>query len=178
MSIKQMLDFFILNTQVHFNREFGETKSNELMQSFIPKFNTIFEKNQHLMPDAVSETHAINPVFVIALEETLEKEVSKTQDLNRHVMTIYENIMKSYLDTQKVRFSKSENRWKLFQKETEGGNNALYDNDYFDLKLVQNDESSYGFDLNRCFYFDIFKANGKEELGPILCEFDNLEVRI
>lgn len=171
-NITQMINFFIENTQIHFEEEFSEVKAKEQIKIFAKSFNRIFEQNKYLMPDALTERHGINPVFVMALEETLKDEISSLEDFKGHVLKIYKYIMKSMLEMQTSRYKRSENKWELFLKETKKGNEQLYNNEYFDLKIIQEDATGYGFDLNRCLYFEIFKANGKEELGPILCEYD------
>jgi hypothetical protein len=167
-----MMDFFIQNTELHFQEKFPSDKASSLIQEFRIIFMEIYEKNQYLMPDDLAKRHGMNPAFVMALEKTLRDIVLDFDDLKKSVLQIYKYIMRSFLEMQHSRYKNSDDRWELFLSETKAGNAQLYDNNYFELNVIQEDKQSFAFDLEKCFYFEIFKDNGKEELGSILCEYD------
>ncbi|MHA2276645.1 MAG: L-2-amino-thiazoline-4-carboxylic acid hydrolase [Candidatus Kariarchaeaceae archaeon] len=167
-----MVQFFIDNAEVYFDEKFS--KSKVMLKELDDAFIKLFGKNRHLLPDRLTQRHGINPLFVMAMEETLTDKISTVDDLKEHVMVVYKYIMKSYLEMQRSRYLKTQDKWDLFLTEAKHGNDELYDNDYFKLVVVNENGNSYGFDLHQCFYYDIFVANDKEYLGPILCDFDYL----
>jgi hypothetical protein len=66
----------------------------------------------------------------------------------------------------------SDDPWKTFVTSTKSANKQLYENEYFQCKTVIDDNQQFGFDINRCIYYEIFKENGHEDLAPLLCEYD------
>jgi len=61
---------------------------------------------------------------------------------------------------------------KYILETTRAGNQRLYDNDYFKIKTVIDDDQQFGIDINRCLMFEILEKNGHPELGPVLCKYD------
>jgi hypothetical protein len=171
---KHMVQFFIDNTEVYFDEIFSKSKSAEMLNELEEVFVELFEKNRYLLPDQLSQHHGINPIFVMAMEEVLNDEITTFEEFGVHKMVVYKYVMKSYLEMQQSRYIKTQDKWNLFLTETKHGNEQLYDNEFFKLSVVNENGNGYGFDLHRCFYYDIFVANDKGYLGPVLCEFDYL----
>ncbi len=122
---KQMVQFFINNTEVHFDEIFSKSKSAEMLNKLEDLFSSLFEKNRHLLPDQLTQHHGINPIFVIAMEETLNDEISTIEELKVHVMVVYKYIMKSYLEMQRSRYLKTQDKWNLYLSEAKQGNEQL-----------------------------------------------------
>ncbi len=143
-------------------------------ENFEDAFRKFFEKNQHMMPNEELVKHGINPVFVLALHQVLQERKISITELKEHVLAIYNNMLKDYLKRYQVGVEASENPWSIIVQVTKDGNRENYENQYFNLSYVNETADELGFDINKCFYFDILKANGHPELGPILCAYDHI----
>ena len=61
-----------------------------------------------------------------------------------------------------------------FVESTRTGNRKVYDNEYFRLKEISSTKEEFVFDINRCIYQEVFKKFGREDIGPIMCEYDSI----
>ncbi|MHA2378730.1 MAG: L-2-amino-thiazoline-4-carboxylic acid hydrolase [Candidatus Thorarchaeota archaeon] len=168
---EKLMQYFILLARTEITQSFGED-GNGLGDTFEQTFNEIFSQNEHLMPDALARRHGINSVFVLAMGQVLREHVSSVDDLKTYVLAVYRNMLYTMLEDWKEKLGASGNPWNTFVEMTKTGNQNNYENDYFRLKTVIDDKESFGFDINRCLYFEILRENGRPELGPILCEYD------
>jgi hypothetical protein len=126
------------------------------------------------MPDDLAKRHGVNSLFVLALDEVLMEVKASYSQLRDTVLTIYRTMLEQYFNDEAKKLKGSDNPWNAFTEWMQKGNQSNYANDYFQLVEVEQDESHFGFDIRRCFYFEVFKRAGKPELGPILCEFDSI----
>ncbi|MHA2100300.1 MAG: L-2-amino-thiazoline-4-carboxylic acid hydrolase [Candidatus Kariarchaeaceae archaeon] len=172
--IRQLMEYFTVLTNKYIEDEFDSSIQSKIKKIFKNEFQSLFTENIEHIPDELAARHAINPIFVIALKKALLEYAPAGDELKKHVMSIYKLIMLSFLERQKLQFEESDEKWGLFVNNTTIGNQQLYDNEYFKLEIIEADDTKYGFDLNRCYYYDIFKLNNHEDLGPILCEYDYL----
>ena len=167
--IQQLIQAFFALTEVKLKEIYGEEKGMNISAKFQKIFNVLLSKNAKMMPDTLSKQHALNPIFVMALYDA--QTISK-DEFAEQMQNIYRNMLKPFLDQQKASLSSSDNPWKDFVETAKVGNRNLYENEYFKLNVVHDDESQFSFDINRCLYFEIFKANNHEDLAPILCKYD------
>jgi len=167
--IQQFIQAFFDLTEVKLKEIYGEEKGMNISAKFQEIFNEFLSKNAEMVPDTFSKQLALNPIFVMALynAQTISKD-----ELAEQMLSIYRNMLKPFLDQQKASLSSSDNLWKDFVKTVKVGNRNLCENEYFKLNVVHEDESQFGFDVNRCLYFEIFKANNHEDLAPIFCKYD------
>ena len=172
--IEQMKLYFHKLTTDYLLSTFGESKGKLLFAKYNYAFQIFYEKNLSLMPTNLSKRHGINSIFVLALDKALEDENLSHKELKTHVIAIYKVMMQSLLETQAKELETSENPWQSFVKTTKEGNILLYENEYFQALIAFDEESVFGIDIQRCLYFEIFKANDRPHLGPILCEYDYL----
>jgi len=172
--IEQMkLNFHKLTTD-YLLSTFGESKGKLLFAKYNYAFQIFYEKNLSLLPTNLSKRHGINSIFVLAFDKALEEENLTHNELKGHVIAIYKVMMQSLLENQTKQLETSENPWQSFVKKTKEGNILLYENEYFQALIAFDEESVFGIDIHRCFYFEIFQANDRPHLGPILCEYDFL----
>lgn len=167
--IQQLIQAFFILTEVKLKEIYGEEKGTNVSTKFQNIFNELLSKNAEMMPDPLSKQHALNPIFVMALynAQTISKE-----ELAEQMLCIYRNMLKPILEQQEACLSSSDNPWKDFVETAKVGNRNLYENEYFKLNVVYEDETQFGFDINRCLYYEIFKINNHEDLAPILCKYD------
>lgn len=167
--IQQLIQAFFALTEAKLKEIYGEEKGMNISAKFQKIFIEFFSKTAEMMPDTFSKQLALNPIFVMALynAQTISKD-----ELAEQMLSIYRNMLKPFLDQQKASLSSSDNPWNDFVETVKIGNRNLYENEYFKLNVVQEDENQFGFDINRCLYFEIFKANNQEDLAPILCKYD------
>jgi hypothetical protein len=168
----QLVQFFEFHTLMELVNSFGEEKGEEYFIEFRGAFEKLFEKNESMLPDAVAKRDATNPIFVMALEETLQQENVTLEKLKKHVLSIYRAMTRQLVERYKSQVSSSQDKWKSIVESTKLGNQNLYESDYFDFEYVVDDENALCFDFKKCFYFDVFKANGRSDLGSILCDYD------
>ncbi|MHA2297359.1 MAG: ethanolamine ammonia-lyase reactivating factor EutA [Candidatus Hodarchaeales archaeon] len=172
--IDQTIQFFFLTTEIYLLAHFGADPGKKIAEKFKDCFIRLFDKNQHLMPDDLAKQHGINPVFVMALAEALEESDPLLEKLEEHVLELYRTILTQagVIATYLTALESSTDPWKELVKFTKAGNRRLYDNDYFRVKTVVENENHFGFDINRCLMFEILQKNGHPELGPLLCKYD------
>jgi hypothetical protein len=114
---------------------------------------------------------------VIALEEALpgkhgQKDVTIVTQL---ILGIYKIMLEEMvLEPQRRYMASSKDPWSTFVEDTRKGNQKIYDNEYFQLKEVVATKEEFTFDIHRCLYQEIFQLLGREDLGPIMCEYDSL----
>jgi HEAT repeat protein len=140
--------------------------------TFESRFNHLFKTNQELMPDDLAKQHGINSIFVMGLADALEG--LSLDKLEEHVLAIYKKILSEsgFLALQIGQMESSDDPWKKFVEKTRVSNQQLYDNAYFQVQTVIDDDQQFGIDINRCLMFEILEKNGCPELGPVLCKYD------
>lgn len=172
--IRQLMEYFTVLTNKHIDDEFDSSNASKIKLIFKNEFQLLFSTNSKHITDELSAKHGVNPIFVIALKKALSDYVASIDELKTHVLAIYELIIAPVLERQKQQIAESEDLWGSFIQNITNGNNQLYNNEYFKLEIMEASDTKYGFDLNCCYYYKIFKLNGFEELGAILCEYDYL----
>ncbi|MHA2060382.1 MAG: L-2-amino-thiazoline-4-carboxylic acid hydrolase [Candidatus Ranarchaeia archaeon] len=171
---QQLMQFFINRTQDHFKKQFLPDQAKAFSQKFIVRFQDLFKQNSHLLVGQFAQFHGINPIFVIALADTLQTLNFSKDELQTHVLTIYKAMLQGVMGNQAQTLKSSENAWQTFIDSTKAGNARLYDNDFFQMKTVEESPDRFGFDINRCLYVEIFQQNNRLDLAPILCAYDYL----
>jgi hypothetical protein len=170
----QMFQYFIVLTSKELNQSFDPEEAKDILSSFSQRFSELFEK----MKEKFNETqlfHTINPIFIIALEEALPGKKKDKNQVTRYVLAIYKTMLEDMvLEPQRRFMSLSKDPWATFTENTRKGNQQIYDNEFFKLKEVSATDEEFAFDINRCFYQEIFKEFDREDLGPIMCEYDSL----
>jgi hypothetical protein len=169
---EQLMSYFETLTKSRLVEIYGLWKGRNYANEFVDTFRGIFSKNEHLMPDTISKRHGVNPAFVLALHDILQQESVSFDELKEHILAIYGVMMQQLVDNYKANLEASEDSWKSIVEYTKAGNQQNYDNRYFNLDYITDNDNELGFDIKKCLYFEIFKANGHPELGTILCEYD------
>ena len=170
--IHQLKQYFFIIVDTHLTTQYGSERGKDLLREFKTQFNQLWTQNQDIMSNFLSKQHGINPIFVIALRNTLMDEELTLDELKNHVITIYQSIIAEYLKEMATQLEKSSKPFAEYVQSAIEGGKRMYDNDYFRLETLQADDQGYHFDIQRCLYFEIFQKNNASELGPILCEYD------
>ena len=169
-----IIKFFLHNTHQKMAPIFGKEKTDVLIDRLNNEIVHLFEVNENILPDDLAKRHAVNPLFIIALKNTLNSEIKEISEFERFVhdiiMIIYQDKMKS----QKELFAKGKSRWEEFIKDKQKLNDKIFKNQYFKLEYIHEDRFRFGFNLNQCFYSEIFEKNGEAKLLPILCKFEEI----
>jgi hypothetical protein len=172
--IDQIFQFFIVLTSNQLKKSFSSAEAEVVLSSFTKRFTELYET----IKEKNNETqvfHGINPIFVISLEESLSAKGKDKKQVLEHVLAIYSIMLEDLvLEPQRRFMSSSKNPWSTFIEDTRKGNQKIYGNEYFKLQEVSATEEELAFDINRCFYQEIFKQFGREDLGPIMCEYDSI----
>ncbi|MHA1966902.1 MAG: L-2-amino-thiazoline-4-carboxylic acid hydrolase [Candidatus Hodarchaeales archaeon] len=173
-SMDQMFDYFVVLTSKEIKKSFDPEEVKIILSSFTKRFRELLEK----LKEGFNETelfHGINPIFVIALEESLPGKKKDKDQVARYVLAIYKMMLEEFILEPQRRFMlSSKDPWSTFIENTRSGNQKIYDNEYFKLKEVSSTDGEFAFDINRCIYQEIFKHFGRADLGPIMCEYDSL----
>ncbi len=174
--IDQMLQYFIMLTSQELKKSFDHEEAEDITIAFSERFGELFEQlKERLDFNETQLFHGINPIFVIALEEALPgKQGQKDVTIvTRLVLTIYKTMLEEMvLYPQRRNLETSKNPWATFVENTRKGNTKIYDNEYFQVKEIISTSEEFGFDLNRCIYQEIFNEFGRDDLGPVMCEYD------
>ncbi|UCE09140.1 MAG: L-2-amino-thiazoline-4-carboxylic acid hydrolase [Candidatus Thorarchaeota archaeon] len=171
---EQLLQYLCMLTENRLVESYGEELGKDLSNTFQIKFRELLAANEELTPDALGKRHAVNPLFVIALNDTLGDERGDFHVLREHVLEIYKVMLEPILVKQTEHLEVADDVWSAFVESTRRGNKANYENDYFQLQEIESSGDTFRFDINRCIYFEIFQKNEHPELGPILCDYDYL----
>ena len=172
--LEQLIQYFFVLTRNRMVEIYGLVDGTKLADAFQHRFRELFDANLDAMPDALAKRHGVNPVFVMALDDVLRSERVTFTLLKEHVLAVYRTMLKELLDQQVEQLESSENAWRDFVNQTKIGNKNNYENEYFQLRVIEDNDSSFGFDIQRCLYFEMLNRNGRPELGSILCEYDHI----
>jgi hypothetical protein len=171
--VQQLIDYFSLQTEKELTSQFGE-KGGSLHKLFQRQFKIHYNNYQHMMPDDLAKRHGVNSLFVMALDDVMCEVRASFTELRDTVLSIYRAMMQEYFSTESQKLQQIDDPWTAFIDWARKGNEANYDNDYFQLVEVDQEPGCFGFDIGRCLYFEILREAGKPELGPILCEYDQI----
>jgi hypothetical protein len=172
--IQELIDYFSLLTHKELHRLFDTQKGDALHKLYERQFKIHYNNYKQMMTNTLAKRHGINSLFLMALDDVLMEIKASYSQLRESVINIYRAMLLDFLTSEADRLKQEPNPWHAFVDWVKQGNKANYDNDYFKVKEVQSDDKCYGFDIQRCFYFDILKESGRPELGPILCNYDRI----
>ncbi len=174
IDIDQIFQFFIVLTSNQIKKTFDLEESEKILAQFSKRFNELFEQLKETKKDT-EIFQGINPIFVISLEESLPTTEKEKKRLTEHVLAVYKMMLKDLvLEPQRRFMTSSKDPWSTFIENTRTGNKRTYDNEYFKLHEISASDKEFAFDINRCLYQEIFKEFGREDLGPIMCEYDSI----
>ena len=168
--LDQLIQYFFLLTKNQFRTVFGETEATNLTSQFETTFQELFVANKEAMPDALAQRHGVNAIFVMALHQVLTPQGYSYDELKRMVLDIYRAMLGDIYSQQAKQLELSPEPWKDFVIGAKIGNQQQYQNDYFQLQEIADDDTQFGFDMHKCLYFDMLQKNGLSALGTILCE--------
>ena len=172
--IDQVFQYFIILTSSQIKKAFNSEESERILSSFTLQFNELFKK----LKEKKNETQIflwLNPIFIIALEESLPPTSRERKQVIEHVLAIYRVMLEDFfLEPQRRFMASSKDPWSTFIEETRKGNQKTYGNEYFKLQEVSATDKEFAFDINRCFYQEIFDEFGHPDLSSIMCEYDSI----
>jgi hypothetical protein len=167
--ITELKNYFLSLTKEELQRKYESQMAKEIFRLFRERFNSLLKQyennNDYLLSDA------INPIFLIALDEA---QALTVEELEEQMLTIYREMLQQILLTQKEILAASDDPWKSFVRSSKANNKQLYENEAFQCKTVIDEEDTFGFDIHRCVYHEIFLELAREDLAPILCQYDFL----
>ena len=170
--IDQIIQYFILLTSNQIKKSFNSEESERILSSFTKRFDELFVKLKE-KTDEIHIFYGLNPILVIALEESLPPTSKDRKQVTEHVLAIYRAMLEDVvLEPQRRFMASSKDSWSTFIEDTRKGNQRTYDNKYFKLQEVSATQEEFAFDINRCLYLEIFKEFERHDLGSILCEYD------
>jgi hypothetical protein len=154
------------------NCDFMMTEDSQIQQ-LIDHFSqlTLHELNKQF---GLAKRHGVNSLFVMALDDVMCEIRASFSELKETVISIYRTMLQEFFKTEVAALEQSDNPWEGFVEWARKGNKANYDNEYFQVVEVEQETGCFGFDIQKCLYFDILRESGKPELGPILCDYDNI----
>jgi hypothetical protein len=174
IDIDQIFQYYVMLTSTRIKNSVDSEEVDNVLSSFTKRFNELFEK----IKEKKNETqvfHAINPIFVISLEESLIASEKKKEKVTEHLLAVYKMMLEDFvLEPQRRFMSSSNNPWSTFIENTRKRNKNTYENEFFNLLEVSSTDDEFTFNINRCIYQEIFKEFGREDLGPIMCEYDSI----
>ncbi|TFH26553.1 MAG: hypothetical protein E4G98_06950 [Promethearchaeota archaeon] len=175
-NIKALKSYFSLLVELFLKQKFVDSKASVYSEKFNHLFISLMESpiNKPFFSSPTANLHAVNPLFVIALYKTLESEHIPMNEFTDLVMDVYKIMVKPLLEKQRKAIQNVKDPWLHFISSTKEGNHKLYGNEYFQMEYAVEDRLRFGFDINRCYYYDIFKANDAIKLAPVMCKYDIL----
>ena len=70
------------------------------------------------------------------------------------------------------RMGRSEDPWSIFLPYARDGTLSGYST--FNPEIIEASNDRLDFDLHHCVFYDLFKRNKTEHLGPVFCKYDNI----
>lgn len=172
--IQELIDFFSLLTQKELLRLFDAQRGDALHKLYDRQFKIHYNNYKQMMTDELAMRHGINSLFLMALDDVLMENKASYSQLRESAKNIYRAMLLEFFTSETERIKREPDQWLAFVEWIKQGNKANYDNEYFKVEEVQSDANNYGFDMHRCFYFEILRESGRPELGPILCSYDRI----
>lgn len=170
---QQLIDYFSQHALLELNKQFGE-KGTSLHKLFTRQFQIHYNNYEAMMREPLAKRHGVNSLFVMAMDDVMCEVRASFSELKETVLSIYRVMLEDYFKAEVAKLEREDNPWSAFVGWARKGNEVNYNNDYFKLVEVDQEPGCYGFDIQKCLYFDILREAGKPELGPILCTYDNI----
>jgi hypothetical protein len=170
---QQLIDYFSQLTLQELNKQFGD-KGASMHKLFTRQFKIHYNNYESMIQDPLAKRHGINSLFVMAMDDVMCEVRASFSKLKETVISIYRSMLEEYFKDEATKLEQADNPWDAFVDWLRAGNEANYNNDLFQVVEVEQEEGCFGFDLQKCLYFDILREAGKPELGPILCDYDNI----
>jgi hypothetical protein len=171
--VQELIEYFSVYTEKELVSQFGKKRAS-LFKLFQRQFKIHYNNYKDMLTDELVKRHGVNSIFVMALDDVMCEVRASFSELKDTVKSIYREMMQDYFTTEFEKIRQSDDPWQAFVEWARRGNESNNMNDYFLLKEVDQGPGCYGFDINKCLYFDILREAGKPELGPILCEYDKI----
>jgi hypothetical protein len=170
---QQLIEYFSQWTMEELNKQFGE-KGASMHKLFTRQFKIHYNNYENMMGDALAKRHGVNSLFLMAMDDVMCEVRASFSELKETVLSIYRAMLDQYFRDEIKKLEQSDDPWSAFVEWARKGNEANYINEHFQLEEVDQPEGCFGFDIKKCLYFEILREAGKPELGPILCEYDNI----
>ena len=174
VQIQQLIGYFSDLAGKEFIRLFGQQKGDALHKLYERQFSIHYNNYSQMMPTPLAKRHGINALFVMAVDDVLMEVKASFSQLRESVLAIYREMLLRFFETEVASFKQSKDPWNAFIEWVQRGNKTNYENEFFKLIEVHKNDKEFGFDIQRCLYFDILREAGRPELGPILCEYDSI----
>jgi hypothetical protein len=171
---QQLIDCFSDLAGKEFIRLFGQQKGDALHRLYERQFRIHYNNYSQMMPNPLAKRHGINTLFVMAVDDVLREVKASYSQLRKSILAIYREMLLGFFGTETASIKQSKDPWNAFIEWVQRGNKGNYENEFFKLVEVHKNDKEFGFDIQRCFYFDILREAGRPELGQILCEYDGI----
>ncbi|NHI88679.1 MAG: hypothetical protein EAX87_04090 [Candidatus Thorarchaeota archaeon] len=170
---QQLIDYFSNMALQELTNQF-EDRGSAMHKLFVRQFKIHYNNYEQMMPNPLAKRHGINSLFVMAMDDVMCEVRASFSELKDIVVSIYRAMLQDYFKREVEKLEASSDPWHAFVEWTRQGNETNNNNEYFQVKEVETQEGCFGFDIQRCLYFEILREAGKPELGPILCKYDSL----
>ncbi|MFX1281691.1 MAG: L-2-amino-thiazoline-4-carboxylic acid hydrolase [Promethearchaeota archaeon] len=161
---------------------FGEIFSDVLLERIILHLIEEYDKiinsplTEDVMPEDINQQiHIVTPCFIIALYHSLKNEISPNftiDDMLEISMKIFQELVGPLAAMQKRKLKNEDDKWQTFKESTIDDTRSTYSS--FNPEFVNNNDKVLEFHLNKCIFYEVFKAHGELPLAPVLCLYDKL----
>jgi hypothetical protein len=179
MSIQENLFNQCLFISKNFLEEiFSDVMLERIILHLVEEYDKIINSpaTKDVIPEEINQQiHIVTPCFIIALYHALKEELSpdiSIDDMLEISMKIFRELVGPLADMQKRDLKIVEDKWKIFKESTIDDIRSTYSS--FNPEFVKNNESVLEFHLNKCIFYEVFKAHGELPLAPILCFYDKI----
>ena len=170
---QQLIEHFSQATLQELNKQFGE-KGTPMHKLFERQFKIHYNNYENMLSDPLAKRHGLNSLFVMALDDVMCEVRASFNELKETVISIYRAMLFEYFKAEAATIEQADKPCDAFDEWVRKGNEANYNNVLFKVVEVEQEDGCFGFDIQKCLYFDILREAGKPELGPILCDYDNI----
>jgi hypothetical protein len=170
---QQLIDYYSQLTLQEMTKQFGD-KGASMHKLFTRQFKIHYNNYEMMIKDPLAKRHGINSLFVMAMDDVMCEVRAPFSELKETVISIYHAMLQEYFKEEATKLEQTADPWNAFVEWVRKGNEVNYNNDMFQLVEIEQEDGCFGFDIQKCFYFDILREAGKPELGPILCDYDKI----
>ena len=150
----------------------------KIVRLFSNEVDALVTQELKYMTDSDKEKHMYSAIVTMAMDTAYSKVGMSNSDCKKHILGNWKFMMVPFYKGIKSRLKRASERpdgkspiEELADYAT-SGTLSVY-KDFNPEMLGMKSGNSYGFNLNRCLFYECFQRHGKgERVGSIMCDFD------
>ena len=146
--------------------------SEELITEIANELDSLLTFNRKFISSGDQELkkHTYTALVAVALSNVFKKHDHNDEKIEEVILGNFRLMVVPIMLPLKKRMEKSEDPWSKFLPYARDGTVNAYST--FNPEILKADDNGLSFDLQHCVFYDVFKRNNSEHLGPVFCKYD------